>query len=109
VRANPRALWAVVCGVLSVLAVPAGVFLSRESKTVTLINSSPSILFGAALGFSAVLLARRARERVQITLGRAGGETMALAGRLLGIFGVLLAITAGLALAFYGLLSLFAA
>jgi hypothetical protein len=45
---------------------------------------------------------------VQITIGRAGGETQARIGRVLGILGVLVAVTAAVALAFYGLLALFA-
>jgi hypothetical protein len=88
--------------------VPAGIVLARETRAVTLVNSSASVVVGLLLGFSAILLARRARERVQITLGRAGGEWAARVGRALGILGVLIAVTAALALGFYGLLVLFA-
>ena len=56
----------------------------------------------------AIVLARRARERIQITLGRAGGGKAAQAGRILGIVGLLVAGTAALALGFWGLLSMFA-
>jgi hypothetical protein len=107
-RPNPRAGWSVVCGLLSVAAVPAGIGLARETQVVTLVNSSGSIAVAALFGLSAIVLARRARERVQITLGRAGGERVARAGRLLGIAGLLVGLTAGLALGFYGLLALFA-
>jgi hypothetical protein len=88
--------------------VPAGIVLARETRAVTLVNSSGSVLVGLLLGFCAILLARRARERVQITLGRAGGERAARIGRAAGILGVLVAATAALALGFYGLLTLFA-
>jgi hypothetical protein len=88
--------------------VPAGIVLARETQAVTLVNSSGSVVVGLLLGFSAILLARRARERVQITLGRAGGERAAQLGRAAGILGVLVAATAALALGFYGLLTLFA-
>ena len=54
------------------------------------------------------MLARRARERVQITLGRAGGGGAAAGRPVLGIVGLLVAGTAALALGFWGLLSLFA-
>ena len=56
----------------------------------------------------ALILARRARETIQLTLGRAGGAGAARVGRLLGLIGILLAITAGLAVGFWGLLALFA-
>ena len=97
-----------VCGLLSLAAIPAGVVLSRETRVVTLVHSSGSVAIAALLGVVAIILARRARERVQITLGRAGGEQAARAGRALGILGVLLAATAALALGFWGLLTLFA-
>jgi hypothetical protein len=107
-RANPRAAWSVVCGALSVATIPVGILLARETQVVTLVRSSGSIAVGALLGVCSVILARRAREHVQITLGRAGGEGVARAGRALGILGLLLAVTALLALGFWGLLTLFA-
>ena len=107
-RANPRATWSVVCGLLSLAAVPAGIVLARETRLVTLVNSSGSIVVAVLLGFSAIVLARRAREHVQITLGRAGGERAARIGRAVGILGVLVGVTAALALGFYGLLTVFA-
>jgi hypothetical protein len=91
-----------------VAAVPAGIALARETRLVTLVNSSGSVAVALVLGLSAIILARRARERVQITLGRAGGEGAARVGRALGILGVLIGATAALALGFYGLLALFA-
>jgi hypothetical protein len=87
---------------------PAGVLLARESERVTLRLATISIAVALALGWCAIVQARRARERIALTLGRAGGAATARAGRLLGVVGVLLAITAGLAVGFWGLLTLFA-
>jgi hypothetical protein len=107
---NPRAVASAAVGALAVLAVPAGVVLSWYSRPVTLINSAyGSIPIGLLLGGSGVVLARRGREQALWTLGRSGGEGAARAGRLLSTFAVCAAITAGLALGFYGLLTLFAA
>jgi hypothetical protein len=88
--------------------VPVGIALSRETRIVTLVNSSGSVVVALLFGFSAIVLARRARERIQITLGRAGGQGVARVGRALGILGILVGVTAGLAVGFYGLLTLFA-
>jgi hypothetical protein len=88
--------------------VPAGIVLARETRIVTLVNSSVSVGVGLLLGFTAIFLSRRAREQVQITLGRAGGEGAARVGRALGILGLLLGATAALAIGVYGLLTLFA-
>jgi hypothetical protein len=106
---NPRAVASAVVGALAVLAVPAGVALSWYSKPVTLINSAyGSIPIGLVLGASGIVLARRGREQAIWTLGRSG-QGAARAGRLLSIVALCAAITAGLSLGFYGLLTLFAA
>jgi hypothetical protein len=107
-RGNPRAWWSLVCGIASIAAIPAGTLLARESQRVTLVDSSGSVAIAALCGWAAIVLARRGRERVQITLGRAGGSGAARAGGILGIVGLLVAGTAALALGFWGLLSLFA-
>jgi hypothetical protein len=88
--------------------VPAGIVLARETRLVTLVNSSGSAAVALLLGFIAIVLSRRAREHVQITLERAGGEGAARVGRALGVLGVLIGATVALALGFYGLLALFA-
>jgi hypothetical protein len=97
-----------VCGIAAILAIPAGIVVAREFRQVTLVDSSGSVVAAALLGWIAIVLARRARERIQITLGRAGGGGAARTGRLLGVLALLLAGTAALALGFWGLLSLFA-
>jgi hypothetical protein len=88
--------------------VPAGIVLARETRLVTLVNSSASAAVALLLGFSAIVLSRRAREYVQITLEQAGGQGAARVGRALGILGVLIGATVALALGVYGLLALFA-
>ena len=56
---------------------PAGVVARPRDERVTLVDSSVSVAVALLLGWVAIVLARRARERVQITLGRAGGERTA--------------------------------
>jgi hypothetical protein len=106
---NPRATASVVAAMVALAAVPAGVVLARYSEQVTLVSSGvASAPLGIVLGMYAVVLSRRARETVLRTLGRSGGTGRAHVGRIIGIAGLCLSITAGLALAFYGLLVLFA-
>jgi hypothetical protein len=97
-----------VCGLLAVAVIPVAIVLARQTDAVTLLNSSPSAAVAILLGLGAILLARRAREHVQITLERAGGVGAARAGRALGLVGIGAGVTAALALGFYGLLTLFA-
>jgi hypothetical protein len=104
---NPRATASIVVGVLAVAAIPIGVLAARYTR-VSLLQSTVSIAVAALLGLYAVILARRGRERIQLTLGRAGGDGAARAGRALGILAIWAAGAAGLAVGFYGLLTLFA-
>ena len=104
---NPRAAASLIVGLLGVLAVPAGILLARETG-VTLVQAGGAIAVGALLGLAALIEARRGRERAQMTLGRAGGERAARSGRVLAILSLMIAATAGLALGFYGLLTVFA-
>ena len=58
-------------------------------------------------GALALLLARKAQLRIERTLGRAGGEGTARAGRILGLISLCIGLTAALALGFYALLNYF--
>jgi hypothetical protein len=106
---NPRATASVVVGLLSLAAAPAGVLLARYSTQVTLVVAGlVAAPLGILLGVYAVVLARRGRETLVRTLGRSGGGRPARAGKALGVAGLCLSVTAALALAFYGLLVVFA-
>jgi hypothetical protein len=106
---NPRAAAAVIVGLLSLAVIPLGIALSRFGHRVTLLEGMyGGVPAGFVLGLCAILLARRGRETVQRTLGRAGGEAVARTGRLLGVAGVCVAVTGAMALGFYGLLTYFA-
>jgi len=90
-----------------VLAVPAALALERYT-TVSLFQATYSFPVPIVLGLLAVVQARRARETLERTLGRAGGERRARWGRRLGLLGICLGLTVGLALGFYWILVLFA-
>jgi hypothetical protein len=66
-----------------------------------------AIPVAVVLGVVAIVLGRRSRREVEWTLGRLGGLGLARAGTLLGTLAICLALTASLALGFYGLLVLF--
>jgi hypothetical protein len=98
-----------VLGLAALAAWPAAVGVARYSKRVGLVEALLGALpTGLLLGLLAVLLARRARWRIQRTIGRVGGLRTARFGRFLGLTGVCAAVTGGLALGFFGLLQLFA-
>ena len=105
---NPQAAGSVVAGLLAVLAIPAGIYVSRVSVTVTLLESLSSAGLAILFGLLAIALARRGRWTHTRTLGRVGGRRAARVGRLLGWLGLCMGISTGLAVGFYGLLTLFA-
>ena len=86
-------------------SLPAAVLVSRYSTRVTLLDAGLGIAPAVALGIWALMLARGARLRVERTLGRARGLVLARTGRALGILGIYLATTAGLALVVFAVLS----
>jgi hypothetical protein len=98
----------VVIGLLSVAALPATVAATRWSRQYELLHAAAAIPVAALLGALAVSLARRARSRLAPTLGRPRGQRTARVGRLLGMLGFLLALTAAGSVGVYALLSLVA-
>jgi hypothetical protein len=98
----------VLAGLLALAALPAAIWVSQQREEVKL-TTAVGAAAGAAfvLGLAAIALARRARFRVETTLGRVGGRRMARLGKALGVLGVCVGLTAALALAFFGLLLYF--
>jgi hypothetical protein len=89
---------------LAVVALPVAIALAQASTRVKLVQAAAGAPVAALLGVAALVLARRARRRSERTLGRAGGEGAARAGRILGVLGLCLAAAAAIAIGFYGLL-----
>lgn len=95
---------AVLLGLLALLAVPAGVLAAQFLNGVTLI---PALLVAVAvallLGYGAVIASRRARLALERSVRRDRVRTVR-AGRFLAWAGIYVGVTAGLALAVYGVL-----
>lgn len=91
-------------GLLAVAALPIGVEITREAKTLELIDAAAAIPVAALAGIASILLARGARRRVERTIGRVGGERLAVLGRVLGVLGVCLAVAGAVAIGVYEVL-----
>jgi hypothetical protein len=98
----------VLVGLLSVAVVPTAIVATGWSERYELLHAAAAIPFGALLGLVAWALARRARSRLAPTLGHPRGTRTARLGRLLGLLGFLLALTAAGSVGVYELLSLVA-
>jgi hypothetical protein len=93
---------------LSVATLPVAIGATRYSVEYELLHAGFAIPVGMALGVGAVALARRARLRIERTLGRAGGRRTAAFGRLLGLTGFCMATTAAIAVGTYAVLTIVA-
>ena len=100
---NWRAALAVLVGLVSVACVPAAIVVAHYTE-LELIDAGWSIAPAAVLGLLALSLARRARRRIERTIGRVGGRRTASLGRFLGGLGLYLAAAGVLALGIYFLL-----
>jgi len=94
-------------GLFAAAAIPLGIVLAEELDSVELGDAIPAIPLAAVAGAAAFVMGTRARRRSEFTLGRVGGSRTGSIGRWLGGLGVYLAVTAALAIGFYGLLTLF--
>ena len=86
------------------LAVPAAVFVSRQTAGVGLLDAVWAIPPAALCGVAALLFARGARGRIGWTLERAGGSGRVRLGRILGVAGICVALSSAIAVGFYELL-----
>ncbi len=93
-----------VLGLAAVLAVPAAVVLARQTAGIGLLDASWAIPVAAICGLAALMFVRGARGRLRWTLERAGGTGRIRLGRILGVAGLCVALSASIAVGFYELL-----
>ena len=91
---------------LSLASIPAAWYATRLKHVNVPQGVGGEAVAGTLFGLIAVILARKARYRVERTLGRVGERTASW-GRWLGLLGMCLGLTAALALGFFGLLLLY--
>lgn len=102
---NDAARGSVVLALLG-LAVPVLAYAAaRRLESVTIVHATAATCGSALLGGAAVLLARRGLRNVERSIGRLRGEGAARVGRLLGVLGVCIGLSAGIALAVYAVLN----
>jgi len=103
---NPKAVWSVFFGLLALIVLVGIAVGARYYEEVGLVEAAIGVGVGLLLSFVSLSLARRARFDYQRTLGRIGGSAIAAAGRLLGTAGLLVAVTAGLAIGVFAVLTI---
>jgi uncharacterized membrane protein YfcA len=95
---------ALVLGLLAIVAIPLGAVLAAFVPEVQLLQAElVAVPVAFVLGLAAVAASRRARLRVEQSVRRTGEGFVRIA-RVVAWSGVYVAVTGGLALAFYGVL-----
>ena len=103
-EARPRNRAAVVSLVLAILAltaIPVAIAVTEWRDDLRLLQAGFGVPIAAVFAIAAILVARRARRRLERTLGRAGGETTARIGRILGWLALYLSLIAAISLGVY--------
>ena len=91
-------------GLLALAAIPVAVVVSSDARRCrAAAGAEIAVPLAFVLGLIAVALARRARRRFERSVRRSGAR-LARTARLVAWAGVYVAVTGGLALAFYGIL-----
>jgi predicted lysophospholipase L1 biosynthesis ABC-type transport system permease subunit len=98
---NWRAWASVLSGLVAAAALPAAVSVAEFSDLIRLIEAAGAIPLAGVLGIVAIMLARRARRRVERTLWRVGGGRIARVGQALGVLALCLALSGAIAVGFY--------
>jgi hypothetical protein len=101
---NTPAVLALLVALLALGVLGGAVYVARELIDVSWLEAAGAVPVAALLAVLALALAARGRARHQRTLGRAGGAAVVRTARGLGLLALLLSLTAGLALAVFGVL-----
>jgi hypothetical protein len=92
-----------VLGVLATVAIPVAILVTEQREDLRLLHAGFAVPVAFVLGVAGIRLARRARKRLQRTLGRAGGVVPARLGRVLSWLGVYLALIGAISLLVYAI------
>jgi hypothetical protein len=99
---NRAAPVSVVLALLGLAALPAAAAITGSREDLRLVHAGFAVPVAAVFAIAAILVARRARRRLERTLGRAGEKT-ARAGQILGWLGFYVALIASISLGVYAL------
>jgi hypothetical protein len=92
-------------GLLSALTMPVAIFATRYSGSYELLHAGVAVPLALGLGVGAIVIVRRTRRSLGHSLGRRDIRRRARIAWLLGTLGICLGLTAAIALAVYGLLT----
>jgi hypothetical protein len=92
-----------VLALLALAAIPLAAAITDARGDLRLIHAGFAVPVAAVLAIVSIRLAARARQRLERTLGRAGGERTARVGRVLGWLALYVALVASISLGVYAI------
>jgi hypothetical protein len=92
-------------GLLSLATVPAAIAVTYYSERFELLDAAYAIPVGLVLGLVSIFLARSARRRLARSVVVTRGGRAARVGRVVGLAGFLVAVTAAMAVGVYAVLA----
>ena len=103
---NPKAIGGFLFSVLALGFLTAGAALPLFRDEIQPLEALVVVPAAVIAALVAIALARRARFDFQRSLGRIGGDRIAVAARFLSLVALLVALTAALAVGVYAVLAL---
>jgi hypothetical protein len=100
---NKAAVFSLVLGLLAVAVIPVAIVVTESIDDLRLLHAGAAVPVAFVLGIAGIRLAKRARRRLERTLGRAGGAVPARLGRVLSWIGVYLALIGAISLGVYAI------
>lgn len=104
---NTKAVWAVIFAVVALGILAVGAALTNRENNITLYGYA-SVPAAFVSGLAALSLVRRARFDYQRSIGRIGGNALAVTAKILGLTALVLSLTGALAIAVFIVLDLVA-
>ena len=92
-----------MCGLLATAVIPISILITEQRADLRLLHVGFAVPIAFVLGFLGIRLARRARRKLQRTIGRAGGVVTARLGRILSWIGVYFALIGAISLLVYAI------
>ena len=92
-----------MCGLVATAVIPIAILVTEQRENLRLLHAGFAVPVAFLLGVAGIRLARRARRRLERTLGRAGRAVPARLGRVFSWIGVYCALIGAISLLVYAI------
>jgi hypothetical protein len=92
-----------ILGLLAVAVIPVAIVVTDVHEELRLLHAGVAVPVAFVLGFIGIRLAKKARTRLERTLGRAGGAVPARLGRVFSWIGIYFALIGAMSLGVYAI------